>query len=70
MINLSEVNDIEFSGIDNSDYPDYSDAFIESATYKNREMNQEEIDELTDDYPEFIYNELMNTQPFLNGADL
>jgi hypothetical protein len=70
MIVLSEVQDIKFSGIDNSDYPDYSDAFIESATYKNREMNQEEIDELTDDYPEFIYNELMNTQPFLNGADL
>ena len=70
MINLSEVNDIEFSGIDNSDYPDYSDAFIESAIYKGREMTQEEIDELMDDYPEFVYNQLMNLQPLLNGADL
>jgi len=70
MINLSEVNDIEFSGIDNSDYPNYSDAFIESAIYKEREMTQEEIDELMDDYPEFVYNQLMNLQPFLNGADL
>ena len=70
MINLSEVQDIEFSGIDNSDYPDYSDAFVESATYKGREMSQEEIDELMDDYPEFVYNELMNTQPHINGAEL
>jgi hypothetical protein len=70
MINLSEVNDIEFSGIDNSDYPNYSDAFIESAIYKGREMTQEEIDELMDDYPEFVYNQLMNLQPLLNGADL
>jgi len=70
MINLSEVNDIEFSGIDNSDYPNYSDAFIESAIYKEREMTQEEIDELMDDYPEFVYNQLMNLQPLLNGADL
>jgi hypothetical protein len=70
MINLSEVNDIEFSGIDNSDYPDYSDAFIESANYKGREMTQEELDELMDDYPEFVYNKLMNLQPLLNGADL
>jgi len=70
MINLSEVNDIEFSGIDNSDYPNYLDAFIESAIYKGREMTQEEIDELMDDYPEFVYNQLMNLQPLLNGADL
>jgi len=70
MINLSEVNDIEFSGIDNSDYPDYSDAFVESANYKGREMTQEEIDELMDDYPEFVYNQLMNLQPLLDGADL
>jgi len=70
MINLSEVTVIEFSGIDNSDYPDYSDAFVKSANYKGREMTQEEIDELMDDYPEFVYNQLMNLQPLLNGADL
>ena len=64
MIDLSQVNDIEFSGVDNGDYPDYSDAFIESATYKGRDMLQEEMDELMDDYRDFVYNQIMDYQPF------
>ena len=64
MIDLSRVDDIKFSGIDNTDYPDYSDAFIESATYRGREMTQREIDELMDNYREFVYQKLMEFEPF------
>ena len=64
MIDLSRVSDIEFSGIDNTDYPDYSDAFIESATYRGREMTQREMDELMDNYREFVYQKLMEFEPF------
>ena len=64
MIDLSRVDDIKFSGVDNTDYPDYSDAFIESATYRGREMTQREIDELMDNYREFVYQKLMEFEPF------
>ena len=64
MIDLSRVDDIKFSGVDNTDYPDYSDAFIESATYRGREMTQREMDELMDNYREFVYQKLMEFEPF------
>ena len=64
MIDLSRVDDIKFSGVDNTDYPDYSDAFIESATYRGREMTQREIDELMDNYRDFVYQKLMEFEPF------
>ena len=64
MIDLSRVDDIKFSGIDNTDYPDYSDAFIESATYRGREMTQREIDELMDNYRDFVYQKIMEFEPF------
>jgi len=60
MINLDDVVDVEFSGIDNSDYPDFSDAFIESATYKGREMTEEELCDLQDNYGEWVYSQLMD----------
>ena len=64
MIDLSRVDNIKFSGIDNTDYPDYSDAFIESATYRGREMTQREIDELMDNYRDFVYQKIMEFEPF------
>ena len=60
MIKLEEVEDMQFSDVDNSDYPDYSDAFVESATYKGREMTEEELNELNDDYRDFVYQKLMD----------
>jgi len=59
MIKLEEIDDIIFSGVDNSDYPDYSDAFVESATYKGRDMTEEEMEELMDDYRDYVYDKLM-----------
>ena len=60
MIKLKEVEEMEFSDVDNSDYPDYSDAFVEAATYKGREMTEEELNELNDDYRDFVYQKLMD----------
>jgi len=60
MIKLEEVEEMQFSDVDNSDYPDYSDAFVESATYKGREMTEEELNELNDDYRDFVYQKLMD----------
>ena len=60
MIKLKELEDIQFSDVDNSAYADYSDAFVESATYKGREMTEEELNEINDDYRDFVYQKLID----------
>jgi hypothetical protein len=49
-IDLSKVEDVEINGIDRRDYPDFVDAFIESATYCGREMTEDELDALNEDH--------------------
>ena len=52
------IEDVEFSGIDGRDYPDFSDAFILSAIWQDngKELTEEEIDSLDSDY---VYELLM-----------
>jgi len=57
-IDITQISDIDWDGVDYYDYPDYCDAFIISATYKGREMKSDEIDMLMDEYPGFCYDEL------------
>ena len=54
---IEEVYDIEISGVDPGDYPDFCDAFIASAYYQGRECTEEELEYLQDTYPELV-NEL------------
>jgi hypothetical protein len=56
---LSKVSNIEFDGIDHSDYPDFCDAFIISADYDGVEMTDEQLEELNDDR-DFVYEQLMS----------
>jgi 7-cyano-7-deazaguanine synthase in queuosine biosynthesis len=58
-IDLSQVTNIRMAGIDHSDYPDYCDAFIESADYMGREATEEELDAMNDD-SDFRYECTMN----------
>ena len=60
IINVEEVHDIVFTGIDFTDHPDYSDAYIESATYKNRDMTDDEIEELQNQQDMWVYEKLMD----------
>ena len=59
-INVEDVEDIVFNGIDFTDHPDYSDAYIESATYKNREMTEYEMEELQNTEDMWVYEKLMD----------
>ena len=54
-LDYSKISDIEVDGIDMGDYPDFCDAFITSAMYGNREMNDEELEVLNND-GESVYN--------------
>lgn len=57
-INTSQVDNIEFDGIDTNDYPDFCDAYIVSADYKGVEMDEEDIDELNKN-KDFVYEKLI-----------
>ena len=57
-IDTSQVKDIEIDGINPRDYPDFCDAFILEATYKGREMTDEELEALNED-SDFVYDKVM-----------
>ena len=48
---------LQFEGIDYTDYPDFCDAYVVSGTKDGVEMTEEEIESLSDD---FIYECLMD----------
>jgi hypothetical protein len=48
-LNYSKINNVKIGGLDMTDYPDFCDAYIESADYGDREMTEEELDILNED---------------------
>jgi hypothetical protein len=59
MLDYNLIDDLEFGGIDYSDYPDFCDAYISSATYGDRDMTDAELDELNEDR-DYVYDKLMD----------
>jgi len=49
-----KIDNVVVDGIHHLDYPDYCDAFIDSADYNGKEMTDEQLDELNEDY-ELVY---------------
>ena len=58
-LDLSKIEDIEFDGINHDDYPDYCDAFVTSATYKGRDLSEEELEWVGDEHSDWVYEKLM-----------
>lgn len=58
-MDLSKIKDIEFDGIDGSDFPDFVDAYIIRATYEGQYLTDDELDTLNQDSG-FVYEALMN----------
>ena len=56
-MDYSKIDNIEWDGIDESDYPDFCDAFILSANYCGRPMTEEEIESLDRSW---VYEKLIN----------
>jgi hypothetical protein len=56
-LDLTKVDNISFDGIDHRDYPDYCDAFIESADYNGEPMTEEQLEELNDNRY-FVYEKV------------
>jgi hypothetical protein len=58
-LDYSKISDIEVDGIDMSDYPDFCDAYIVSASYEGRDMTDEELDLLNND-GQSVYDAVQN----------
>lgn len=58
-IDTTEVNNIIFGGIDNSDHPDYCHAYIQSADYKGEPMDDQDLNDLNEDHSEFVHEQLL-----------
>lgn len=63
MIDLAKLTDIEIDGIDTSDYPDFCDSYISFAKIEEngiwRDLTEDELDELNDNYREFVYQKVV-----------
>jgi len=53
-LDFGKIDNMEFEGIDHSDYPDFVDAFLVSADYDGVEMTEEQIDYLNDEHRDFV----------------
>lgn len=57
-MDYTKITDIEFDGINHRDAPDYCDAFIKSASYDGKEMNEEQLELINDD-ADFVHEKLI-----------
>jgi hypothetical protein len=54
MYDVNKLDEIIIGGLDIRDYPDFCDAYIESATYEGVIMTYKELDELNEQEPSFV----------------
>lgn len=60
-LDIKLISDMEFDGIDNRDYPDFSDMFCSSALYNGKEMTDEQLDYLNSELYDYVYEKFFNS---------
>ena len=58
---LNLIDDIEIDGIDMRDYPDFCDAFLLRATYKGKELSEDDLQYIQDSNLEWFYDQVWDT---------
>jgi len=48
-VDYTQLDSVEFDGINHSDYPKYCDAFISNAEYNGRKLTESELEAIPDD---------------------
>ena len=56
--NIDLLDDIEIDGINMGDYPDFCDAFLVGASYKGRELTEDELEYVQESNPEWFYDKV------------
>lgn len=59
-LDVTKVKNLQFQNIDWIDYPDFSDAYISYGEYDGQPLTDEQKDQLADEHPDFVYNQLLN----------
>ena len=61
-LNNLKVTDVEVDGIDMKDYPDFVDAYIDSAKFvsSGKKLNDEELVKLQEENSELFYEDIMD----------
>ena len=54
MINIDNVCSLEVEDVDPTDYPDFCDAFFSYGETNGRELTEDELIKLGEDYPEVL----------------
>ena len=57
-IDFKKVEVLEVSDINHYDYPEYCDAYISEANYNGNPMNDDMLDEINDNHPDFVYEKV------------
>ena len=62
-INVSKLGGVVFDGVDTTDYPDFCDAFLSSATIeeggKDRTLTEKELDWVNENSRDWIYESVI-----------
>lgn len=58
-MDYSKITNVQLDNIDTRDYPDFCDAYIESADYDGEPMTEEQLDELNEDH-DYVYQKVIN----------
>jgi len=61
VFDLSKISNIEVENVDFRDAPDFVDAFITSADYDGLEMTEDQLNELSENYPDFCYEAIYDS---------
>jgi len=57
-----DLSSLEVEGIDHADHPDYCDAYFSKAKFLDgKELSDDELIELTDEYPFTLHDFVLNT---------
>jgi hypothetical protein len=57
-----DVGSIEIDGIDRSDYPDFADAYVDSASFVDgSELSESQLESLQDLYNDVVYEIIIDT---------
>ena len=57
-IDFKKVEVLEVSDINHYDYPEYCDAYISEANYNGKPMSDKMLDEINDNHPEFVHQQV------------
>jgi hypothetical protein len=60
-LDFKKIDNMEFEGIDFSDYPDFVDAYLVAADYDGIEMTEEQIDYLNDEHRDFVNEQVYSS---------